>query len=746
MTTATRPGLRPAALVAALFLAAAVDGWALQPSPLTTPWTRDVDPGNALPQHPRPMLTRGWGSWKNLNGLWDFQLTNYTRATDGGAGAPCLPSPRSWGQILVPYPLESALSGVRSQPGWLGNASNLSTWTFMYMWYRRSLTLPTGWGKAVQDKTHRVILRFGAANYNATVLVNDRLLGSHAGGYSEFQFDITAALALGGAESSVQVGVDPDATFHGKQNVRKFRRPGGISYSPSSGLWQTVWVELVPSRLSIQAAVSATSPDLTTATLDVRLASAPGAAPVAAAGAVVVVNVAATTPRGNVLHFRSAGAPAGSGAMTVPIAMDLAQEQALWTPETPHLFNLSVTVLLCAGGPSPGADAHVAGPSPTCTALDSASTYMALRTISLGIPDPGDAPLPDTHVRILLNGRFRFLIGVLDQGFWPDGIYTAATDAALAADLRVIKSMGFNAVRKHLKIEPSRWYYHCDRLGILVMQDVPSGESGFGNGGVDRQFRQEITSMVEQRRGHPSIMIWNIYNEALGESYNETVGGTAAELAYVAGVVALVRAADGTRLVNDASGWHWTGAGDMLDTHSYPQPSLYNCSSPFPSSGQRGGRTHTARGGTSATGTCSGHAFINSEFGGLTLVPSKLGRREWFQPQYFPPCTRASCPTCPYFFKGTSASGPTCCHGYGGSIIKEYGNNASALAPAYQNITRRLPALIAGGLSLAVYTQISDIETECNGLQTYDRVAKASAGSMRAVNCALRREYGAASC
>lgn len=457
--------------------------------PLSTPWTGLVSPTDPLPDYPRPQLTRP--DWQSLNGRWQF------------AGAASLGTPPV-GQnlaetVLVPYPIESALSGIQRHEA--------------NMWYRRVFTVPATWSG------QRIQLNFGAVNWQATVWVNGRSVGSHSGGYDAFSFDITDALQAGANEVIVGVSAPVDSTGIpiGKQRLQ----PGGIFYTAASGIWQTVWLE--PTNAAHIVRLD-TTPDVPGGALD------------------LVVQGAGTTGQGVHADVMSAGTVVGSadGAVGAHLRVNLPNAH-LWTPDDPFLYDLRVSLTGLGGG-------------------DVVSGYFGMRSI-------GKAMVGGL-LRPVLNGRFVFQLGTLDQGYWPDGIYTAPTDDALRFDLAQQKSLGFNTVRKHIKVEPARWYYWADKLGLLVWQDMPAMRTGVAPSDADKaNFESELHRIVDQLRGVTSIVQWEPFNEGWGE-YDP------------ARIADLVHSWDPSRLVDNNSGSNccgWDGGnGDVIDDHIYVGPGAPN--------------------------------------------------------------------------------------------------------------------------------------------------------------------------
>ncbi|MBM2618109.1 AbfB domain-containing protein [Actinoplanes sp. LDG1-06] len=454
--------------------------------PLATPWSNQVSTTNPLPEYPRPQLTRT--DWQSLNGIWQFA---------GASNINTPPTGQTLGEeILVPYPIESALSGIMRRQD--------------YSYYKRSFTVPAGWsGKNVQ-------LNFGAVDWQSKVWVNGTLLGTHEGGYDKFSYDITSALRSGSNE--IIVGVwDPTNGQDipvGKQRLSR----GGIWYTPYSGIWQTVWLEPTnPARVT-------------------RLDTTPN---VSAGGLDLVVQAANASGQQVTAQVLSGGTVVGSASGTVGSSFRVPVPNAhLWTPDDPFLYDLRVTL---ASG-------------------DAVGGYFGMRSL-------GKAMLGGV-LRPTLNGKFVFQLGTLDQGYWPDGISTAPTDAALRFDLEQQKALGFNMVRKHIKVENDRWFYWADRLGLMVWQDMPALASGREPSTVGRtRFEKELKEMIDEHKGITSIVQWVPFNEGWGE--------------YDAGRIAdLVKSWDSTRMVNHNSGSNCCdsdpdpGNGDVIDDHMYVGPGI----------------------------------------------------------------------------------------------------------------------------------------------------------------------------
>jgi hypothetical protein len=560
----------------------------LSAAPMLTRWAATVSPTNVLAEYPRPQMRRE--RWQNLNGLWNYAIT--ADAQD--------PPATFTNQILVPFPLESSLSGVSRH---LDGHSTL--------WYRRSFTVPTAW------RGQRLLLHFGAVNWEARVYLNRRLISCHRGGYDAFACDLTSAANWSGSnELTVAVMNPPEGDQpRGKQS----RSPEGIFYTPSSGIWQTVWLEPVP-LVAIEELDLV--PDLkTNAALRARVMAN-------TLGEDFQVEISA--------RFGQQEAGHGSGAPGTEIAVPLTICQT-WSPSTPSLYDVEIT--LRRGEEK----------------LDRVQSYFGLRQIRVGTDEFGQR-------RLLLNGEPLFELGVLDQGFWPDGLYTAPSDEALKFDLETAKSLGFNLVRKHVKVEPERWYYWADRLGLLVWQDMPSGNNTTEDG--RRQFDAELQRMVEQHINHPCIVMWVLFNEGWGQGQCDTER-----------LVRRLKILDPTRLVDDASGWTDMKVGDVVDLHSYPQPQV-----PRPEPYR---------------------ASVLSEFGGFGLLNVDTNH-SWSQQTW-----------CYQTLPDAGQLGAHCCAALDRVWSMEEEN----------------------GLAAAVYTQLADVETECDGFLTYDRaVLKVDAAAIKAAS------------
>lgn len=553
---------------------------------IKTRWAEEVTPDNALPEYPRPLMTRS--TWLNLNGLWNYAITPKDER-----------QPVAYqGDILVPFCVESSLSGVQKEVG----ADHA-------LWYQREFSVPKDW------KGQRVLLHFGAVDWMADVWVNGIKVGSHTGGYTPFTFDVTQA--LNGKANTLVVRVwDPtDDSYipHGKQ----VNKPRGIFYTAVTGIWQTVWLEPVPN--SYIAAVKNT-PDLERGTVTVT-------PEFKGASDEVLYQVE--------VSFEGKTVASGKALGGQPVEVTMPEKLMLWTPDHPHLYDMKVTVL--KNGKT----------------IDEVGSYFAMRSFGTQRDDNG-------MVRLTLNKRPIFQFGPLDQGWWPDGLYTAPTDEALAYDIEKTKELGFNMIRKHVKVEPARWYYHCDRLGMIVWQDMPSGGRGPG-WQTDRYFdgpeslrsmeseecyKKEWREIIESLISQPCIGVWVPFNESWGQFKTPEI-------------VEMTKKLDPTRLVNPASGGNFYPCGDILDLHHYPEPKmvLYDPT----------------------------RATVLGEYGG---IGRKVEGHTWVKDQ-----------------------------GWG---YVEF-DTEEKVTDTYVEYAEQLYQMAFQGFSAAVYTQTTDCETELNGLMTYDR-------------------------
>jgi beta-galactosidase/beta-glucuronidase len=590
---------------------------------IMTRWAKEVSPENVLPEYPRPQMVRE--AWMNLNGLWEYAVAPRKR----GAVT------QYQGRILVPFPIESALSGVKKP-----------LLPDQRLWYRRTFAVPGEW------RGQKLLLHFGAVDWEASVWVNGHLAGTHRGGYDPFSFEISAHLSEEGKNELIVAVWDP--TDEGTQERGKqVLEPGMIWYTAVSGIWQTVWLEPVPSTYIHGLRIT---PDLDGAVL--RLA-------VRVEGEAAGVQVEARVYDGG-QQISVDRTKAGD-----PLELSI-QEPKLWSPDSPHLYDLSVTI------------------SRDGQTLDDVQSYFGMREFSLARDSDGT-------LRLCLNKEILFHYGPLDQGYWPDGLYTAPTDKALRYDVEVCKQLGFNMVRKHIKVEPARYYYHCDRQGLIVWQDMPNGGRPTGSalsfltimlgirlpdgrlsrrrfGRQDRaareNYRRELQAMIDALYNVPCIGMWVPFNEGWGQfDANQVAQWT--------------RTLDPTRPVDHASGWFDQGGGDFKSLHVYFKR-------------LRPSRPERDR------------ATILSEFGGYSL---KLEGHLWNPDEEF---------------------------GYKRFMASE------ELTRAYiALLEEELKPWIRAGLAGAVYTQISDVEIEVNGFLTYDReVIKMDPERIAAVHYSLQQPFG----
>lgn len=588
------------------FCASALAQWSPAGDKIKTKWADEINPQSVWQEYPRPIMERS--EWKNLNGLWNYAIL------DKGAQTPT----NFDGQILVPFAVESALSGVGK-----------TVTPNQELWYQRTFDIPKTWaGK-------RILLHFGAVDWKTDVWVNGMNVGGHVGGYQPFSFDITDALKAGNNELTLRVWDPTDKGYqpHGKQVAE----PNSIWYTAVTGIWQTVWLEPVN---EVHIAALKTTPDIDARQLSIEVltdeASTRG------------LQVEATVFDGN-RQVAKSGAINGQ-----PIMVQMPADMKLWTPDTPNLYTVKVRLL------KNGRE------------VDAVNSYAAMRKISVNKDEHG-------IWRMQLNNKDQFQMGPLDQGWWPDGLYTAPCDEALAYDLQKTKDLGFNMIRKHVKVEMDRWYYHCDRLGILVWQDMPSGDSSprWQNHnyftGVEFQrsaeseanYRREWKEIIDALYSHPCIVVWVPFNEAWGQFKTQEI-------------TEWTKQYDPSRLVNPASGGNFYTTGDILDLHNYPAPDMYLYD---------GSRVN-----------------VLGEYGGIGLA---LEGHLWFADR-----------------------------NWGYVQFK----SSEEVTAEYLKYADQLLELVKRGFSAAVYTQTTDCEGEVNGLLTYDRkVVKMNEAQVRAKNQELCR-------
>ena len=574
--------------------------WKPAGNKIKTSWGEQLDPKNVLPEYPRPIMERN--DWKNLNGLWKYAIT--PKGT---------PAPAAYqGDILVPFAVESSLSGV-------GKMINEKE----ELWYQRTFDVPSAW------RGKQILLHFGAVDWKAEVWVNDVKVGEHTGGFTPFYFDITSVLNKGNNDLVVKVW---DPSDRGEQpRGKQIANPHGIWYTPVTGIWQTVWLEPVATQYITNLK---TTPDIDNNS--------------------VKVEVAANTTSADKVEvkvFDGKNLVAKGAALNgVPVELAMPANTKLWSPDSPFLYNMEVT--LYKDG----------------KAIDQVKSYTAMRKFSIRKGQNG-------ITRLQLNNKDYFQFGPLDQGWWPDGLYTAPTDEALVYDLKKTKDFGYNMVRKHVKVEPARWYTHCDQLGLIVWQDMPNGgpspqwqARNYFNGtevirsaASEANYRKEWKEIIDCLYSYPSIAVWVPFNEAWGQFKTPEI-------------VAWTKEYDPSRLVNPASGGNHYTCGDILDLHHYPGPNMF---------------LYDPR-----------RATVLGEYGGIGLV---VEGNTWVNDK------------------------------------KNWGyvkfNTSDEVTNEYIKYGKHLLELIRKGFSAAVYTQTTDVEGEINGLMTYDRkVIKMNEAKVREIN------------
>lgn len=567
---------------------------------IMTEWGENIDPNNVLPEYPRPQLVRG--EWINLNGLWDYAIKPANEEM-----------PEIFdGKILVPFAVESALSGVGKSVG-----------EDDALWYSREFKLPKEW------KNSRIRLNFGAVDWKAEVYVDDKFVGEHKGGYAPFAFDITDSLSKKKTHKLVVKVTDgTDSAF--QPRGKQVANPNGIWYTAVTGIWQTVWME--PVNEVVVESYSAKA-DIEKSILNVR-AIARGAK----VGDDCLIEL---IENGEVI----------SSANGADVILNV-ENPKLWSPDSPHLYDLRITI------------------SRNGEILDQVMGYAAMREISVVVDKKG-------YKRMALNGEPLFQYGTLDQGWWPDGLYTAPTDEALKFDIEKTKAFGFNMIRKHVKVEPARWYWHCDHIGMLVWQDMPNiHDNSLGkwgrrhyDEGIDTpvpnewkdNYCQEWKEIIQTNEVFPSIVMWVPFNEAWGQFNTEEI-------------VQYTKFLDDTRLVNYASGGNFVRcSGDVLDLHNYPNPAMYLFDKDY--------------------------VNVMGEYGGIGFpVEGHLWQtdKNWGYIQY---------------------------------------KSADEVADTYEGYANELIGFVKKGFSGAIYTQTTDVEGEVNGLMTYDRkVIKLDVDRIKAIN------------
>jgi beta-galactosidase/beta-glucuronidase len=578
---------RKTIVLIALFLGFLANAqWKPQGDKIKTKWAAQVDPNKTLAEYPRPIMERS--QWKNLNGLWNYKIQELGKTT-----------PSSYdGQILVPFAVESSLSGVMKEVG-----------AEKELWYETNFSLDSKW------KGKNILLHFGAVDWKTEVWVNDVKVGSHTGGYTPFSFDITPFVKKRKNQKLVVKVWDPsnDGT---QPRGKQVKNPEGIWYTPVTGIWQTVWIEPV-NKTSITELRTTPNVDQNSVTIKANVAGAE-------AGDFIEITVF------------DGGREIAKEKAVVGESLDIIlNNPKLWSPESPFLYQTKISLI---------SDDKV---------VDEVKSYFAMRKISTKRDQNG-------IVRMQLNNKDYFQYGPLDQGWWPDGLYTAPTDEALKYDLIKTKELGFNMIRKHVKVEPERWYTHCDQLGIMVWQDMPSGDNQpvwqnqtyFEGNELKRTakseeiYKKEWKEIMDHLYSYPSIVVWVPFNEAWGQF--KTVEITEWTKNY-----------DPSRLTNSSSGGNHFQTGDILDLHNYPGPDLY---------------LYDAR-----------RVTVLGEYGGIGLP---LEGHLW----------RAN-------------------DNWGYIKFK----NQDEVTNEYIKYAQTLKNLVKTGFSAAVYTQTTDVEGEVNGFMTYDR-------------------------
>lgn len=574
--------------------------WKIAEGNLMTRWALVVDPDCVLPEYPRPQMVRD--NWMNLNGLWDYSVRDMAEVEVN----------KYDGKILVPFPIESALSGVKKQ-----------LLPDKRLWYRRTFKVPDRW------KSNRLLLHFGAADWKAEVWINKKKAGEHTGGYYPFTFEITKFLINGENELVVSIW-DPTDTY-GQERGKQSLKPGGIFYTPSSGIWQTVWIEPVPQNYIMSYRLT---PDIDNSEISINIETGGENKNLEFTADVYENNEKVASVKSSV-----------SDVIKLKIS-----NPKLWSPSSPFLYDMKIRL--------------IKDDKP----IDEIGGYFGMRKFSIGMDKSGVK-------RLFLNNQPLFQNGVLDQGFWPDGLYTAPTDEALEYDVKMVKKLGFNMVRKHIKVEPARWYYHCDKLGLIVWQDMINGGANFDilrnaiipnissglkvldnkykttgrNEKANRDnYKKELKEMIDTLYNVTSIGMWVPFNEGWGQF-------DALETAK------WVKKYDPTRCVDHASGWYDQGDPDIKSVHIYFRK-------------------------LKMPKDIKTRAAVISEYGGYSL---RVKGHVWNENKEF---------------------------GY-----KKF-KTSKELQDAYLSlINDEVNSLIQKGLSAAVYTQLTDVETEINGLLTYDR-------------------------
>jgi beta-galactosidase/beta-glucuronidase len=555
---------------------------------IMTRWSYKVDSTQPFPEYPRPQFKRA--EWLNMNGLWDYAIVPKEEREVSSFD----------GKVLVPFPIESALSGVKKK---LKPRQKL--------WYSRTFKIPNEW------KDKNILLHFGAVDWDTTIWVNKKKIGSHQGGYTPFSFEISGFIDLE-VENELVVEIWDPSDMGGQERGKQTLRPVAIWYTAVSGIWQTVWLEPVP-KTYIKNFKLIPNIDDETIRVSVNMNNSHDDFKIRAEvkdGETTIISMVNEVEKDLIIKIPT---------------------PKLWSPKSPFLYDLTIKI------------------EEENKVIDKVETYFGMRKISLGEENNGIKTIE-------LNNERIFQYGTLDQGCYPDGLYTAPTDEALRSDIEITKELGFNMIRKHVKVEPARWYYYCDKIGILVWQDMPNGGVNYMTDlppnindykdlreeGSKKYYYKELESMISSLYNSPCIITWVPFNEGWGQFDTEKVSNFVKEL-------------DPTRLVNAASGWFDFGVGDIFDQHSYPNPIL-------PNQDKIGSR-----------------AAVIGEFGGLGL---EIEDHMWNIKNKF---------------------------------VYRNLRDQQGLMKKYESLISKLKKLIEKGLSAAIYTQITDVEGEVNGLLTYDR-------------------------
>ena len=612
---------------------------------IRTEWASKINVNNVLPEYPRPLMERA--DWLNLNGLWDYAIVPAEDKCDSSGNslvseaykpdivpASCQKPEKFDGKILVPFCVESSLSGVGKMVG-KDNA----------LWYSRTFTVPESWsGK-------KVLLHFGGVDWKADVWVNGIKVGSHTGGYTPFSFDITPTLKSGDNTVDVRVWDPTDNSY--QPRGKQVENPRGIWYTPVTGIWQTVWLEPVS---NVYISNLKTTPNLDEKNFKVEVS----------ANCPIGYDTAEVKIFDGDKLVSSAKALAGQ-----PVEVSV-KNPKLWSPDSPNLYNMEVSILK---------DGKV---------VDSVKSYTAMRKFSV-------AKDKDGIMRLALNNEPIYHFGPLDQGWWPDGLYTAPTDEALRFDVQKTKDFGFNMIRKHIKVEPARWYLHCDQLGIIVWQDMPSGDYETVVNGKRQMslpewvrfkyfdkseyirspeseacYRKEWKEIMDYLHSYPCIGVWVPFNERWGQFKTPEI-------------VAWTKKYDPSRIVNPASGGNHYPCGDILDMHHYPHPEILFID--------------------------AGRVNVLGEYGGIGMA---IKGHLWSE--------KGNWGYMPKKKDGTREK----------SKVERSSDDVFA---QYAKYTDMLANLTSKGYSGAVYTQTTDVEIEINGLMTYDRkVVKFDEKKLREAN------------